>query len=125
MTLTYTTASFRLPGSELSEPNIRGHCEFNLYLLAYVEVNLGFSVNGQNGMCDSWKDFDGLTLTIIQGINISSRKIRRVENNGPERNRGAPVKSTKLYLVTGILDSPELPAHAISCQEILFTATAE
>jgi len=34
-------------------------CEFDLYLLAYVEVNLDFSVNGQNGMCDSWKDFDG------------------------------------------------------------------
>ena len=28
--------------------------EFNIYLLAYVEVNLDFSVNGH-----SWKDFDG------------------------------------------------------------------
>lgn len=58
------------------------------------------------------KTLMALTLTIIQGINISSRKIRRGKNNGPERNRGAPAKSTKLYLVTGILDSPELPAYA-------------
>ena len=34
-------------------------CEFNLYLPAYVEVNLDFSVNGQNDICDSREDFDG------------------------------------------------------------------
>ena len=34
-------------------------CEFSLYLLAYVEVNFDFTVNGQEDMCDSWKDFDG------------------------------------------------------------------
>lgn len=62
-----------------------------------------------------------LTLTTIQGINISSRKIRRVENHGPERNRGAPAKSTKLYLVTGILDSPELQPTQILSRDIIYS----
>ena len=64
MTLIYRTASFRLPLvwariARAQRQRVLLLCEFNLYLPAYVEVNLDFSVNGQNNMCDSWKDFDG------------------------------------------------------------------
>lgn len=58
MTLIYTTASFftapvwaRIDRAQHQKVLLL--CEFNLYLLAYVEVNLDFSVNGR-----SWKDFN-------------------------------------------------------------------
>ena len=62
----YTTASFDCPDvgqncqSSTSESIVI--VRIYLYLLAYVEVNLDFSVNGQNYMCASWKDFDGTTF---------------------------------------------------------------
>ena len=64
MTLINTTASFltALVWARIARAQhqrVLLLCEFNLYLLAYVEVNLDFSVNGQNDMCDGWKDFDG------------------------------------------------------------------
>ena len=59
MTLIYTTASFltapvwaRIARAQYQRVLLLR--EFNIYLLAYVEVNLDFSVNGR-----SWKDFDG------------------------------------------------------------------
>ena len=59
MTLIYTTASFLTAPvwariARAQHQRVLLLCEFNLYLLAYVEVNLDFSVNGR-----SWKDFDG------------------------------------------------------------------
>ena len=53
MTLIYTTASFLTAPvwariAPAQHQRILLLCEFNFYLLAYVKVNLDFSVNGQN-----------------------------------------------------------------------------